>query len=83
MNLWGPLGGQTRYSGEHSALRSYNGSGEPYRQLYIQDLFEGAQWTVTEVAGAGAVPTIGRRNLTDDLAAVEHAPRRTLSVPCL
>ena len=63
----------TRYSGVHSALRSYNGRGEPCRQLQIE-YSVGVRWQITELSPrSGLYPLAGTGSLAGDQAAVRRA----------
>lgn len=71
--ILGTAWSSTRYSGEHSALRSYNGRGEPCRQLEIEHSV-GVRWQITELSpGSGLSPLAGTGSLAGDQAAVRRA----------
>ena len=68
----------TRYSGFHSARRSYNGPGEPCRELQIR-YSQGVRWSVTEVSSnSAASPTAGTADESADRAAVSRARAQVL-----
>ena len=74
--LLGTGWGQTRYSGVHSALRSYNRRGDPCRELEIEES-EGVRWTINDSPGGASLSSpAGTGNPAADLIAVQEAIRR-------
>ena len=65
-----------RYSGIHSARRSYGGSGQPCRELEIGDA--GVKWAITETAprNSSLSPSASVGNLAGDEEAVARARER-------
>ena len=58
----------TRYSGVHSARRSYGGRGQPCRELQVEHSI-GINWTISEVGANMLLPEM--RTLNEDQTAVE------------
>jgi hypothetical protein len=75
----------TTYSGIHSALRSYGGTGQPCRELQVK-YASGVQWSITETAPrsglsetaprSGLSPAATTGSLADDVAAEQRLRRQ-------
>ena len=71
-------GSSTRYSGVHSARRSYGGRGDPCRELQIEHS-NGVRWTITETSPrSGLSPSASTGSASGDEAAVRRARERRI-----
>ena len=71
---------QTRYSGIHSALRSYGGQGNPCRELQVEHS-QGVRWTITETSPrSGLSLAVSTGSASADQEAVERSRAQIMRV---
>ena len=71
---------QTRYSGIHSALRSYGGQGDPCRELQIEHS-QWVRWTITETSPrSGLSLAVSTGSASADQEAVERLRAQIMRV---